>query len=293
MNAYLRYFAKLFLKSSRKRRRAQPVRPIVVYTEDIISDSILLDGWYEYDILKFLARSVFPNLNKHLTCLDIGAHIGNHSLYFSQYFKKVIAFEPHPTTFEILRLNASSVDNITTINLGCSNKNRKKTAVEPTGNSGGTTIEKSLQNSTSPKNVDFLLTPLDELEFLKDLDSIDFMKVDVEGHEYECFCGAMRLLKQYSPVIGCEILSNSITNGMSPTNQMLDKIGYRYMYEILDPGLGGERQSKLIKVKYKFTAAIYGMITNRRKGRQFKLKLTDTLSNRDHRMVLFSKFPLT
>ena len=292
MNAYLRYFTKLFLKSSRRRRRAQPVRPIVVYTEGIISDSIILDGWYEYDILNFLGKFVFPSLNKHLTCLDIGAHIGNHSLYFSQYFEKVIAFEPHPTTFEILKLNASSVDNITTINLGCSNIYCKKTATEPVGNSGGTTIEKSLKSRTLSRNVDFFLTPLDEMEVLKDIDSIDFMKVDVEGHEYECLSGAMRLLKQHSPVIGCEILTNSIANGMSPINQILDEVGYRYMYEVLDSGLGGESQSKLVKVKYKFTTAIYGMITNKRKDRQFKLKLTDALSYRDHRMVLFSKFPL-
>ena len=293
MSAYLRYFAKKFLKNNRKHRHTQTVRPIVSYTDDLISDYVILDGWFEHEILKFLGMSVFPNLHKRSTCLDIGAHIGNHSLYFSQYFEKVIAFEPHPITFEILKLNAASVDNITTMNVGCSNINCKKSAFEPAGNSGGTTVNTSSQYENSSMNLEFLLTPLDESKILNKVDSIDFIKVDVEGHEYECFHGAKNLLEQHSPVIACEILANSIINGTSPVIHLLDQFGYRYMYEIIDEGWGGVSHSKFIKAKYKLTSAIYGMITNKRKDRHFSLKLTAFLSYRDHRIVLFSKHPLT
>ena len=223
------------------------MRPIVSYTNDLISDYIILDGWFEHQILKFLEKSVFPNLPKRSTCLDIGAHIGNHSLYFSQYFENVIALEPHPTTFEILKLNADSVDNITTMNVGCSNISCKKSAYEPAGNSGGATVNIPSQNEISSKEFEFFLTPLDELDILQKVNSIDFIKVDVEGHEFECFKGAKNLLERHSPVIACEILKNSIINGMSPVVNLLGQFGYRYMYELIDQGGGGRINRNLSK----------------------------------------------
>ena len=39
------------------------------------------------------------------TVLDIGANIGNHSLFFSNYFYKVLSFEPHPKIFKVLAIN--------------------------------------------------------------------------------------------------------------------------------------------------------------------------------------------
>ena len=56
------------------------------------------------------------------TMLDIGANIGNHSLFFSNYFAKCISFEPNPRTFSVLEINSRLVENIIPMNIGLSDK---------------------------------------------------------------------------------------------------------------------------------------------------------------------------
>lgn len=69
---------------------------------DAICREILLDGYYERDLLAGMCKLAG---NKQGTCLDIGANIGNHSVYFSGHFAKVVAFEAHPRNVGILRAN--------------------------------------------------------------------------------------------------------------------------------------------------------------------------------------------
>ena len=69
----------------------------VLFNKDVISSNILLNGVYEKELLDFnleLCKKV--GKLKNFSVADIGANIGNHSLYFSNYFKKVYAFEAHP-----------------------------------------------------------------------------------------------------------------------------------------------------------------------------------------------------
>ena len=282
MSAYLRFFTKLYLKKSHLQRKPSDL-PVVGYLNDVITRSIILDGRYESSELSFLGDHIFPQLKKRGVCLDIGAHIGNHSMYFSRYFDKVIAFEPHPQTFELLKINASYRSNIVPINSGCSMSNCKVLASQPDGNSGGTKIQESIDRSSSDKVVEFSLEALDEVEILRNVESIDFMKVDVKGHEYECFCGATKLLKKYSPLIVCEINADNLNNGTSSAVHILRQCGYEYMYEL------AEYEGQFSKLTRNLSSAIHGIITNRRLKKKLKLKITRQLTQRDHRMVFFSK----
>ena len=197
MSAYLRFFTKKLLQKNHLRRNETSSYPIVCYVNDYISDRIILDGRYELDELNFLAKDIFPKLNHRGLCLDIGAHIGNHSLFFSKYFDKVISFEPHPVTFQLLKLNASITNNVVPICKGCSNRNQKLIAVEPWRNSGGTSIQVETIEENHGKVIEFNVEPLDEMEILNNSGSIDFIKVDIEDHELECFLGAKELLERY------------------------------------------------------------------------------------------------
>ena len=43
------------------------------------------------------------------SCLDIGANIGNHSIFFSKFFKQVLCYEPVELTHKLLEINRYSL----------------------------------------------------------------------------------------------------------------------------------------------------------------------------------------
>lgn len=78
---------------------------LLVHDEgEMFSDALVRDkNFYEYDILEYI-RENYP---VHECILDVGANIGNHSLYFDKYldYKSVVAFEPVPDNFNLLKEN--------------------------------------------------------------------------------------------------------------------------------------------------------------------------------------------
>ena len=255
--------------------------PIVCYTTRLSLVTYLMDGQSEKSELEFLSTHLFPNLDNRAICLDIGAHIGNHSLQFAQFFKKVISFEPHPTSFKLLEINTESCDNIIAINLGCSNicgsvvatgREPSMLAITPTQ----TEQQFPDANLSSKFNVDLL----DDIQILKELKSIDFIKIDVEGHEKACFEGAENLLSIHSPVIACEVLDSEIIDGHCNSIDFLKKFGYDYIYEFRRQGPTGIK--KLLS-KFK---------SRQKPDGELYLQRTDTLMQRHHHMVLCSKYPL-
>jgi hypothetical protein len=58
---------------------------------DSIGQAIILNGFYERELLQGMCSLV---LDKNSIALDVGANIGNHSLFFSNNFDSVISFEP-------------------------------------------------------------------------------------------------------------------------------------------------------------------------------------------------------
>lgn len=78
---------------------------------EAFSDALVRDGdFYERNILDYL-RDNYPI---HECILDIGANIGNHTLYFDKYldYKSVVAFEPVPDNFNLLRENTKKAYSI-------------------------------------------------------------------------------------------------------------------------------------------------------------------------------------
>jgi FkbM family methyltransferase len=82
-------------------------------TEDPLSLRFdLLFGNLEPETVRVVRQIVRPGM----TVLDIGAHVGYYTKTFSKLVGskgRVIAFEPHPLTFDILRWNARKLNNVT------------------------------------------------------------------------------------------------------------------------------------------------------------------------------------
>jgi FkbM family methyltransferase len=195
----LRIINRNLLRLSRK-HLSEGREPIRIFAFDYISHQINLYGQYEKDELilleKFL-KSKNINLKKY-KCLDIGANIGNHSIYFASLFDQVVAFEPNKRTADLLELNVEHLRNVKVIRSGASNYNGETFIFENPINIGGSTIIKHkslLPVGSKLQNIN--LKSIDGLKFKNVL----LIKIDVEGHELFVIKGAKKLITREKPII--------------------------------------------------------------------------------------------
>ena len=218
-----RFIEILTMKLSKK-HISKNRKQLVVFSFDYIALRINIDGIYELEELdtffSWIAKygeEVFNGV-----ALDIGANIGNHSLYFSDYFKKVYSFEPVRRTFKVLCLNSELAENITCFNVGLSDTEKTTLIkINPT-NMGGAEIG----NKKSVYNEIINLKSLDSLVNLSE--NIKMIKIDVEGHEYEVLIGAEKVIKKNYPIILFEQHKNDFINGESKVISLIKSYGYSH-----------------------------------------------------------------
>lgn len=198
------------------------------YPIDLIQRTLVETGkFFEHDSI--LAESD-KYLNKNSIVLDLGANIGNHTLYWNKItkVKKIYAFEPVDDTYEILERNIelnNIVNNSISINhIGLGDKIGKASVAGKYDlyNIGGTNIKMD-------DNGDFNVTTLDKFmeENFKE-DKIDLIKIDVEGFEYQVLSGAKKTLAKYNPVIIIE----SFANKFEQVNSLLNSYGYKMIKDL-------------------------------------------------------------
>jgi FkbM family methyltransferase len=142
------------------------------------------------------------------TILDIGANIGSFSLCAGQILRKgrgrVFAFEPFPENYEQLRRNIeinSLQGKVTPIERAVwgsagtlqvhVNRDREEDGLQSVSNTGKHSCLPELANSGA-KTVDVQTTTLDQIVKDNNLATIDLLKLDCEGAEYEILFKASR-----------------------------------------------------------------------------------------------------
>jgi len=154
--------------------------------------------FYEAEMLADVrARLFFP------TCaIDVGAHVGNHTLFFSLMLgMRTIAFEPNPATHALLEANVRENG------VGAVCKLRNAAIGSETGR---VAVQSASENNTGMARVrpdaagDVPLVRLDEE--LTDEPRIDIIKIDVEGWELEVLRGAPRVIAVHRPVLYIEAM---------------------------------------------------------------------------------------
>lgn len=172
--------------------------PILVDAHSEIGKQIISYGYAE----KHLLTTLFNNIkNKEILnqiiSLDIGANIGSHSIFFSNYFKRVISFEPVKRTFKILQLNTEKINNINLFNLALSDTSEKSMIYVDHKASGLSSLENKSKNS---QKEEIKTQILDDLNIQKK-GEIGLIKIDVEGHEINALKGGMETIKKTYPLI--------------------------------------------------------------------------------------------
>jgi FkbM family methyltransferase len=155
-----------------------------IYYKSDIDYPILIREIFEEEIYKFESAKEKPFI------VDCGSNIGISVLYFKKLYPKaeIIAFEPDPDNYELLLKNieVNNLKDITAYNLALSDKVGEIDLFYESDKSS------TIGNTTSPQwgdRKDFikLSVKTDKLSvYIADKD-IDFLKLDVEGVEYQVF----------------------------------------------------------------------------------------------------------
>lgn len=92
-----------------------PVSILFPDQEDHLARFIEAGHWYEWSVLEEIGRHVAPGARY----VDVGAHLGNHTLYFATELAAghVLAVEPHPWTFATLceTIALNGLDTVTAV----------------------------------------------------------------------------------------------------------------------------------------------------------------------------------
>lgn len=212
---------------------------MIVYANDTIGNAIGATGFYEWTELQAIFDFLAPLQNEFRgsLALDVGANIGNHSIYFSRHFKGVHAFEPHPVTFRILEINASLYTGITVHNVALSDRCGQAHLVENPVNLGGSRI-----GAASNSSAVISLQRLDDFEI--DRSQISLIKLDVEGHEANVLRGGVETLRQSMPIVLFEAHTADFEGPMEEV-EILKGLGYRFAW--MQPlGVGVRKYVKLL-----------------------------------------------
>jgi FkbM family methyltransferase len=169
------------------------------------------------------------------TIVDIGANIGCHTLYFSEIVSDnsgtVYAFEPQPQNYNLLikNINNNHKQNIIAYELGCSDCECEcKIAVADLSkniNMGDFTLN---HNISANKFYTVKCVRLDDI--LKE--TIDVIKIDVQGWEQNVLNGSKNIISNYKPLLIIEIEEYQLNRNGLTSEQLITQIrnfGY-YIY---------------------------------------------------------------
>ena len=129
---------------------------------------------------------------------DVGANVGNwsaHCLTLAPH-ARIHAFEPVQQTYQTL-LKQNFPTNVTTNNIALGDQEEKRQIMKYASDNGlGTLHKRSLLEIEFSGMEDTRVSTIDVYCEKSNIPKIDFLKIDVEGHEYSVLKGAKRMIAQ-------------------------------------------------------------------------------------------------
>lgn len=197
-----------------------------------IDKQIITKGEFEPTTTRAIERFV----KEGDVVIDVGANIGYYTVLFSKLVGgtgKVIAFEPTRHFGKVLRKNieTNSLSNVEVVDFGLSNKTQD--LLIDIGPSSAT-LHSPVGFDAIISHEKISLTTLNDFVKQTNPEKIDFIKVDIDGHEPLFFDGAWVALERYSPIVIFEVSHLHYLEAGVAAWDFYDQVsskGYRFYYE--------------------------------------------------------------
>lgn len=131
------------------------------------------------------------------TALDVGAHIGAVSVYLARRFRRVIAFEAVPTTFEFLARNTANLDNVSALNAAAGSEPGEVYFSHYPRHGQLSHVAHRPDEAQTVRIGPIPVQTIDSFHY----EEISFMKIDVEGFELPVLEGAEQTIRRCRPLI--------------------------------------------------------------------------------------------
>lgn len=180
---------------------------------ELIDWFVYFFGAYEKQEL-FLLRDLV-SAKPEPVFLDIGASVGQHSLFMSQFCAQVHAFEPYAQARELLRekIALNQLQNIMVHSVGLGAHTEDLEFYAPVGhNIGVGSFLAHHRQKHEPIGKLRIVNGDDYLSGLA-LPRLDLIKIDVEGFEEYVLSGLSNTLKSYRPLLVMELTNYNDRNG--------------------------------------------------------------------------------
>lgn len=177
-------------------------------------------GTWEPEIVRTVIQKVRPGM----TVVDIGAHNGFYTLVFAKQVGReghIFSFEPMPANFETLQKNVllNNLQSVVQVfPYAIFSREEDLTLTVPDTNSGAG----SVMSAGSGKQSRVHAVTLDSLGYRP-----DFIKMDIEGAEYDALLGAAKTIAQFRPVLLIELHHFDGNVAAHPVPEMLAGWNYR------------------------------------------------------------------
>jgi len=159
--------------------------------------ALLGRGTYQFRQLNACLKLI-PK-DRRRVAIDVGAHVGTWTRILAGQFENVIACEALPIHVECLRFNVPN-GNVRVIPYAISDK----VGDVPFFNDTVKGVMSRIAAPGKPGHFNVHAEPLDALLQYQERDKVDFIKIDVEGHELHVIKGAERTIRDNKPFIICE-----------------------------------------------------------------------------------------
>jgi FkbM family methyltransferase len=245
----------MYLEFRHQQHLRKGLPQICISSFDHIGMHVNYFGRYENALLtpamEFISSN-FPEALKN-SAIDAGANIGNHTIFFADFFKNVFSFEPALRTFDILKMNIRGLSNVKVINKGLSDSSRSDNIVMSDINQGAARI--SIESDELAESISVItLDSFVQKEKIK----VGLLKIDVEGHELFVLKGAKNILKEQKPIVMFELLEQDIENGNN-TFEYLQSEGYKNFYEVRSGVIDPSRFKRLISLIFGYEVGLVEM----------------------------------
>ena len=211
------------------------------------------DLYYQLKLFSFLKKENYKSFN---VFFDVGAHYGESISLFSKHFtiNKIYSFEASPLNFKTLLNNKNSIQSkFKGLEIHLENNaigdEKKKLMMNQLIESSSSTIKGINQNSkyfkkkvfflnfagkkSLIKNIEINQIRLYDYMIKKEIQKIDFLKIDTEGYEYNVLLGLGKYLQKISLIMFEHHYDDMIIKDYSfgDINDLLKKNNFKQIYK--------------------------------------------------------------